>query len=213
METVRQNRSIVLVDNGINPSLLNPDFLKLHKIVPSDFEVNESITTPVLALCRFSNGINFQITPNSLILQHFVWGEQEIEFSFRDAVMLLVKHLHLNNVTAVGINFVDSILVEESNSEIIDRYIREELVNDELFSATVKLTYNTSDDSLLNIDIVPEILSYGEILDQQALTFKANYHLELSKESDFNLPEYISSENKKDMHFQEVVRTIYNGVK
>ena len=48
----------VVVGQAHNPTILNPDFLAAEGIVPKswNWSVSETITTPPLAMVRYSNG-------------------------------------------------------------------------------------------------------------------------------------------------------------
>jgi hypothetical protein len=53
--------SVVVIAQCHNPSILNPDFLVAHKIVPEDWQVSETFTTPPLSVVKYQNGIIWQV--------------------------------------------------------------------------------------------------------------------------------------------------------
>ena len=51
--------TVVITAASHNPSMLNPDFLKTQRIVPSGWEVSESVSTPPVSMIMFANGIQW----------------------------------------------------------------------------------------------------------------------------------------------------------
>ena len=58
----------VVVGQAHNPTILNPDFLAAEGIVPKswNWSVSETITTPPLAIVRYSNGTTITVEPHKL---------------------------------------------------------------------------------------------------------------------------------------------------
>ena len=53
--------SVVVTAEFHNPSILNPDFLASRKIVPENWEVKETMTSPVLSFTAYENGIRWTV--------------------------------------------------------------------------------------------------------------------------------------------------------
>ena len=60
--------SVVLVANSNNPSIINPDFLRINKIVNDGYEVKDpAITSPAFSQVAYTNGITISSAPDRII--------------------------------------------------------------------------------------------------------------------------------------------------
>ena len=63
--------SVVLVINGNNPSILNPDFLLHNEIVDSDLQLAaQPVSTPLLSQVIFEGGIGVIADPERFVFSH-----------------------------------------------------------------------------------------------------------------------------------------------
>src|SRR4030066_2170205 len=46
--------SIVISAKQNNPTILNPDFLRINKIVPEKMKLTETVTTPIFSMAKYS---------------------------------------------------------------------------------------------------------------------------------------------------------------
>lgn len=60
--------SVVVNAEFHNPSILNPDFLVSREIVPADWTVLETVTTPTLSVVRYENGVAWTVNPAQLTI-------------------------------------------------------------------------------------------------------------------------------------------------
>ena len=58
--------SVVVTAEFHNPSILNPDFLKICGIVPQDWNVAETITTPPISVVKYDNGVEWTVDQSRL---------------------------------------------------------------------------------------------------------------------------------------------------
>ena len=58
--------SVVVTAEFHNPSILNPDFLRFHEIVPADWNVVETITTPPISVVRYDGGVGWTVDQSRL---------------------------------------------------------------------------------------------------------------------------------------------------
>ena len=58
--------SVVVIAEFHNPSILNPDFLRIHEIVPSDWTVAETLTTPPVSIVKYKNGVEWTLDQSRL---------------------------------------------------------------------------------------------------------------------------------------------------
>ena len=60
------NVSVVVTAEFHNPSILNPDFLEKHGIVPENWAVTETVTTPTASVVKYANGVAWTVDPSRL---------------------------------------------------------------------------------------------------------------------------------------------------
>jgi hypothetical protein len=58
--------SVVVTAQFHNPSILNPDFLVSREIVPADWTVAETLTTPPVSVVKYENGIEWSVDQSRL---------------------------------------------------------------------------------------------------------------------------------------------------
>ena len=98
--------SVVLVINGNNPSILNPDFLRHNEIVDSDLQLAAPppVSTPLLSQVVFEGGIGVIADPERFVFSHH--GEMLATDTCKSpgiAKKFLERHPNMQ-YSAVGIN-------------------------------------------------------------------------------------------------------------
>ena len=58
--------SVVVTAEFHNPSILNPDFLRIREIVPEDWAVAETLTTPPVSVVKYKDGIDWTVDQSRL---------------------------------------------------------------------------------------------------------------------------------------------------
>ena len=58
--------SVVVTAQFHNPSILNPDFLVSREIVPADWTVAETLTTPPVSVAKYENGVEWSVDQSRL---------------------------------------------------------------------------------------------------------------------------------------------------
>lgn len=58
--------SVVVTAQFHNPSILNPDFLASREIVPADWKVAETLTTPPVSVVKYENGVEWSVDQSRL---------------------------------------------------------------------------------------------------------------------------------------------------
>ncbi len=124
MELTLTQFSIVVVAADHNPTILNPDFLKIQKIVPEDWVLaGPAITTPPFATVPYENGVSVSVEPSKLQVadNKASTPSQSDIVEVTDNYVKTVPHV---KYTAVGINF--NAIAEQDSPEqfLIDRFLR-----------------------------------------------------------------------------------------
>lgn len=108
------NFSIVgLVDNH-NPSILNPDFLERHGIVPKEWgwELGNTITTPSVAVVEYKSGVTIYAEPNKLQITDLS-SVNPNESKIQKITEKYLQIMPTVRYTSVGINFLSVIDMED----------------------------------------------------------------------------------------------------
>ncbi len=103
------NVSIVILANAHNPTILNPDFLKNHKIAENEWEIDDKkfpfLSSPSLALISFTNGVHWQVDLNNLTIREDVDGDFKESYIIHKCTEKYIKVLERVPYTALGLNW------------------------------------------------------------------------------------------------------------
>lgn len=181
MDTTKLNCSIVLLAEYHNPSLVNPDFLRLNEIVPESWSWNiqgEPFTTPPIASATYDSGVGITVEPNKL--QVNVDGVHPHETKIVDIAKAYVHTLHHIRYTALGFNFRYYHPLDTVDSYLKDRFLKPgPWDSGELPLQSLGLTFVYQFDSKLTFSI--EGATQAEYFQaspelSRVLLVKANFH-------------------------------------
>lgn len=65
-EITFRSLGVVILADSHNPTVFNPDFAKSNRIIPKEWNITQSITTPGLAVMTCDNGVEMVVDPNRL---------------------------------------------------------------------------------------------------------------------------------------------------
>jgi len=122
-ETTITNASLVVLAGFHNPSILNPDFLKSQDIVPSDWKINESITSMTLSQVRFKNNITITLEPSRLRVSTDTLSNFHEEFPIYDIGARYIEELPHVNYTSIGINWKVAVPKSKPDSWIAKKFL------------------------------------------------------------------------------------------
>lgn len=118
--------SVVIVAEYHNPSILNKDFLVMHKIVPKEWNVVETTVTPLLTVIRYENGIRLQEDENRL----HVAEQCDLPFSeyadkqLPNLASSYAKILPHVPYRGLGFNYTVSVIRQDPNRWINERFLK-----------------------------------------------------------------------------------------
>ncbi len=116
--------AVVVLAQFHNPSILNPDFLKINKIVDEKWEVAESITTTPFSQTRFKNGISVTVDNERMNITQIIQGEYQEDSPIYDIASEYIKILEHVKYTAMGLNWDILIPVKDSSSWMIEHFLK-----------------------------------------------------------------------------------------
>ena len=172
--------SIVVVANDHNPTILNPDFLIIQGIVPSDWGwklASPPLTTPPLSQVKYDSGVSITVESNKLQVSD-ERSSSVAESRIAGIVTKYVENLPHVRYISVGNNFAQFIDLEEPSNYIHRRFIKSGSWERDLISASLKLAYPLSGGRLvLSIDGAKRVEVVGDKSVQiDGLLATANFH-------------------------------------
>ncbi len=119
--------SVVVLGKVHNPSILNPDFLAIQEIVPKgwEWEIEGSpITTPPMAVVRYTNGVSITVDPNRLQLSDLQAGDNPLESKIVEMARRYIETLKHIRYSAVGLNFHGVLGIPDPESYLKNRFLK-----------------------------------------------------------------------------------------
>ena len=174
--------SAVVVGTAHNPTILNPDFLATHEIVPASWgwEQVETVVTPPLAAIRYSSGVAITVDQTRLqVVDVELNGSPEASkaAAIVDTYVKTLPHVHYN---AVGLNFMSVSDMDSPQTYIKERLIKTgpwDTTNHPLTAAGTRLIYALEKEGerfILSFDAGTTQSSDGT--QAQTLVVNANFH-------------------------------------
>ena len=127
MTTKLAHFSVVVAGASHNPTLLNPDFLRIHEIVPAEWgwELSPNpITTPPLSQVRYTNGLAITLEHDKLQVMDPNVGEDPTNSKAPRIAGEFVATLPHVRYTAVGHNFLTLVELQNPASELKNRFVK-----------------------------------------------------------------------------------------
>ena len=187
METRLALFSVVVTGESHNPTILNPDFLRIREIVPQEWQgsvdVAQAITTPPFALVAYSNGISVVVENEKL---QVVDASSPADPSESVAVQIASKYVvilpHVR-YKAVGVNFHSVIRMDSAREFLKKRFIKTgpwDSESDPLAAAGVRLLYSIPDGGrvVFHLDAGEQKTTDKEVTVKSVAIVKANFQRE-----------------------------------
>lgn len=100
-----QEVAIAIAAKNLNPTVLNPDFLKYTEIIPTDWELaRPPVYTNQLSQLLFSNGIGIVAQPNQIVFAETIGSKDLKGVQIVEAACRCIETLSKVEYQAVGIN-------------------------------------------------------------------------------------------------------------
>jgi hypothetical protein len=202
------NRSIVVLAQAHNPSILHPSFLSAQQIVPSDWQISESpVCTPPFSIVKYENGIVFTEEPNKLMILANAPNDGALLPDLARKYIKTLPHVHYS---AVGINIAGYLKCDSAEAWLLARFVQSGPGNDEKLrpsSAGLKLVYSLEGGTCnLSLD-AGSVQLQSERVD--GLIIGGNYHFALPSGNTLTEAERaIASYGSSLAHFRSLVDTV-----
>ena len=211
--TIRE-LAVVVVGKNHNPTILNPDFLKVNKIVPADWELSRPpICADIVAQVAYKNGVTVITQPDKIVFSEQVALDAPTEVESPGIAHRYLETLPHVDYLAVGINPKGHVVFDSSESA--EKYLAERFLlkgtwlefGDASPRSELKLIY-TLEKVRFNLTIETTTLK-SDGTGTPMMLFSGNSHHELAgdatKERHFSALETVDSW-KSDMEtFQHLI--------
>ncbi|MBM4273368.1 MAG: hypothetical protein FJ128_12830 [Deltaproteobacteria bacterium] len=170
--------NVVILAKSHNPSILNPDFLRINDIVSSDWEANEILTTPAFATVRYPAGVVFLLDQERLEIRKECAASFQDNYDVHNFAVRYAKVLPHVSYTSVGLNWHISAEMAEPGMFITDRFVRPEAWKEsgaKPMQSSVKLSFKMKD-TLCNLNFSPGKAKIPGREYYPAVIINANYH-------------------------------------
>lgn len=104
--TVRHTSVVLASPSQMDPQTIRSDVLARANVIPQDWQQANQISTPVLAVTQFRNGISVQTEGNRCIFQEAVNGDLRDPYLVHEVVRQYLEATKLVQYNAVGINWM-----------------------------------------------------------------------------------------------------------
>jgi len=145
--------SCVLQAQSHNPTIINPDWLKKHGIVPESWVVDQPlIITPALAQIHFDSGVNIVLQAQKLIVTA-AGNDSELQAKAASVVQQYAETLPHIPFQGLGHNAKAGLEVPDSHKALLDLVGNSLDLDAPAVSASVKATYNDINGAVRNVTI------------------------------------------------------------
>ena len=119
--------SIVIIAADHNPTILNPDFLRMQSIVPESWNwelASPPIITPPFATVQYESGVSISVESNKLQIADTKTAEPT-ESKIVELAKQYVRVVPHVRYTAVGINYRSAIDAENADTYLKSQFLKE----------------------------------------------------------------------------------------
>lgn len=183
------NFSVVVTGQNHNPTVLNPDFLKINKIVPSEWELaSPPICVEPMSQVVFKNRVKITAQIDRIIFEETIEREQPIRLFTPEIAQKYTKVLPHVEYTAVGLNpkgHIDLGGKKTSRKKfLVDKFIKkgpwQDFENSPV-SPALKFAYNI-EDTTFSLTIEEKVFRERDKEPIPIIFLGGNFHYRLSGE-------------------------------
>jgi len=177
-----QELAIAITAKGLNPNVVNLDFLKYSNIISSDWELaRPPVQTKNLTQLVFQNGIAIVTQPNRIVFAEAIDQKDIQQAIVSQLAVKFIEKLPNIEYQAVGINPKGFVTFTESNGAT--NYVLKNLLASGEWrefgktpvKAAIQLAY-TLEDYILNLTINEGLLKISEEKSLPAVLFSGNFN-------------------------------------
>jgi len=201
----------VVVGQTHNPTILNPNFLEGEGIIPKawNWKVAETITTPLLAMVRYSNGVAVTVEPNKLQVTDPNVEDGLDNCKVREITSAYVGVLRHVRYTAAGNNFQSFIQRDTPNMYLRDRFLKDGPWYRLLDAVGVRLVYPVESGRLTLAIDSGEARPSDEADQQEIIIVNANFSRNCEDNPDYEQVKRFLAKSQEDWsQYQQLLTDI-----
>ena len=153
--------SVVILANAHNPSILSPSFLESNGIVPKDWKVVETATTPAMSFIRYDNGVQWTVDQQRLTIidKCNISFYEKYDGRIHQLAKSYVEKLPHVSYLDLGLNCVVSTVRKNPQQWVTDQFLKTNSYGAKL-TMTPKFSIEL-DGHVLNLEIVSGSTSHN----------------------------------------------------
>ena len=178
--------NVVVLAQYNNPSILNPDFLKINKIVDKNWDVAETITTTPFSQTRFKNGITVTVDNERLNITQEINGdypESSPIYGIASGYLKILEHIKYR---AMGLNWNIFVPTTEPGPWLIDHFLKKSSIpksSPALEGLNLTMKFNFSGNTI-NFQLAPETIAFAGKTPIDAIRVRTNTHYDTKSTSE-----------------------------
>jgi hypothetical protein len=218
MEPFALEFSVVVAGQDCNPTILNPDFLKLNRIVSDEWgwrPVDPIITTPPFSMVTYDSGVTVTVETNRFQVSDNKRAGDVSSSKAPSIVRSYVKTLPHVRYTAVGINIRSFVEAEEADKEIENRFLLSGYskgMPEKPIGVGLNFVFPIDGGKLtLSIGSVTANIPVGEIIEnKRGISMGANFHRDCTGYPSYELVIAHVEKTHADIdRFESIVRALF----
>ena len=209
--------SVVVVANSNNPTILNPDFLRINDIVPENWELAKPpICVEPLAEVAYKNNVRITAQLDRVMFRENFMAGQVNTSNIKNLSSQYIKTIPHVNYKAVGINFAGHIGIDNSYGFSPESVIKQgDWLKFGDSEVETGLTFKYSiDDSTCSLSIDRNLVKQDD-KEFPIILFRANFHRNIAtndqKEKLETINNYIQKVDGDYSAFLALVENIFLG--
>ena len=150
--------SVVVTANHHNPSILTPDFLTAQGIVPQDWEVLDSMSTPGLSAINYNERPHWMLDQGALRIVEPCEGEFQDRYEVHDLATRYIDIVRVVPYRNLGLNCQVWTPLKDPGRWLTERFLKAEVQSQDLKDLTMEpqFTFDANQavaDAKVNISI------------------------------------------------------------
>lgn len=170
--------NVIVLARFHNPSILNPDFLTMNKIVSDDWEISETVTTRALSVVQFKNNVRISVDEERLDVRQSKldsFPEASPIYEIASRYVGILQHV---SYLALGTNWNVTLNRKEPGTWLVSRFLKPGAwVKREprLTGCKVTLSFD-ADGATCNLAVSPTMVKGPEGAQEEGIEINCNFH-------------------------------------
>ena len=215
MRVFLENVAVVILSDGNNPRILNPDFLDRNAIVPPNWKADNVLVTPPFAQVFYPEGVQIFIDENKLQFtcskpSTFDWAEGLPKIA--NAYTSVLPHV---SYRSVGLNFTfksEELMGEDAERKLINEFLKDGpwlKLGEGITGTVIEFQYRSSQPQMnIKIGVLEVVNKETGIKKLEGTFFNVNFHNPLQPEQIEERMDFIKSLRSRHDQFLEFQKTL-----